>query len=374
MLRQSLEIPLWTVNLLLIALLFGFSGQATAQTFTASPEVPIPDVTRTCVTLNVPTSVTIADLDVLLYLTHTFDSDLVITVQSPSGTAVVLSQNRGGSGDNYGVSAVSPTIFDDEAGTAIGAGTAPFSGSFRPESPLSIFDGQNAQGLWQLSVEDQVGLDTGTLHFVGLRVNGNTTATPITFTSGTGCLVGGHHIQHTTHGHTSGVQHHGQHGHSVGFQDPPHPFGHKPGLTVDPGEDRIFVAGVNQDGAINGSAATQIPGMAVRPATRGSVIQLFGSAVDLALTDGGSLPIQGNSRLLTAPAEGDRFYRTLNLPQVFIGGVRAEVLYSGLAPGLTGVWQINARIPEAAPQGDEVPVVIEYEGAPLSRKVAVAVQ
>jgi hypothetical protein len=32
------------------------------------------------------------------------------------------------------------------------------------------------------------------------------------------------------------------------------------------------------------------------------------------------------------------------------------------------------RIPEAVPQGDEVPVVIQYEGAPLSRKVAVAVQ
>jgi subtilisin-like proprotein convertase family protein len=374
MLRQSFEMPLWTANLFLIALLFGFSGQAVAQTFTASPEVRIPDVTRTCVTLNVPTSVTIADLDVLLYLTHTFDSDLVITLNSPVGTSVLLANHRGGSGDNFGVSSGSPTIFDDEAGTAIAAGAAPFNGSFRPESPLSTFDGQNAQGQWQLIVDDTVGGDSGTLHFVGLRVNGNTTVTAITSGLGSGCVVGGHHIQHTTHGHTSGVQHHGEHGHSVGFQDPPHPFGHKPGLTVDPGEDRIFVAGVNQDGTINGSAATQIPGMAVRPATRGSVIQLFGSAVDLALTDGGSLPIQGNSRLLTAPAEGDRFYRTLNLPEVFIGGVQAEVLYSGLAPGLTGVWQIDVRIPEAVPQGDEVPVVIEYEGAPLSRKVAVAVQ
>jgi uncharacterized protein (TIGR03437 family) len=37
------------------------------------------------------------------------------------------------------------------------------------------------------------------------------------------------------------------------------------------------------------------------------------------------------------------------------------VLYSGLAPGLVGVWQINARVPKNAPPGN-VPVVIVFKG------------
>ena len=32
------------------------------------------------------------------------------------------------------------------------ATTAPFTGSFRPEQSLSVFDGQNARGTWQLMV------------------------------------------------------------------------------------------------------------------------------------------------------------------------------------------------------------------------------
>jgi len=34
-----------------------------------------------------------------------------------------------------------PTVLDDGAATAISAGTAPFAGSFRPESPLSVLNG-----------------------------------------------------------------------------------------------------------------------------------------------------------------------------------------------------------------------------------------
>ena len=51
-----------------------------------------------------------------LYLTHTYDSDLAISLIAPDSTVVTLSNSRGGSGDNYG-SSCSPdssrTTFDE---------------------------------------------------------------------------------------------------------------------------------------------------------------------------------------------------------------------------------------------------------------------
>ena len=65
-----------------------------------------------------------------------------------------------------------------------------------------------------------------------------------------------------------------------------------------------------------------------------------------------------------APASGSPLYHTDILPEVRIGGVPADVLFSGLAPGLRGVWQIDVRVPDGAASGD-VPVSITFEGQAL---------
>src|SRR5262249_46607253 len=49
------------------------------------------------------------------------------------------------------------------AATPISAGTAPFTGAFRPESPLSVLNGTVPNGTWQLQVTDTATFDTGTL-------------------------------------------------------------------------------------------------------------------------------------------------------------------------------------------------------------------
>jgi uncharacterized protein (TIGR03437 family) len=48
---------------------------------------------------------------------------------------------------------------------------------------------------------------------------------------------------------------------------------------------------------------------------------------------------------------------TLLQPEVLIGGNRAEVTYSGLAPGFVGLYQVNARIPSQIPAGDATVVL-----------------
>jgi hypothetical protein len=34
------------------------------------------------------------------------------------------------------------------------------------------------------------------------------------------------------------------------------------------------------------------------------------------------------------------------LPHIRVGGVDADVLFAGLAPGLAGVYQVNVRVPQ----------------------------
>ena len=138
--------------------------------------VPIPDndPTGATVTINVPDTGTLTDVNVRIRVDHTSDSNLAILLSS-SGCAcgVALSNNRGGSGDNYGTGtndcAGTKTVFDDAAATPIAAGTAPFAGSFMPESGLSIFNGSTNNGTWSLTIVDSVNLDTGTIGCVELE-------------------------------------------------------------------------------------------------------------------------------------------------------------------------------------------------------------
>lgn len=126
---------------------------------------PIADNSTVVSTLAVSNPDPILDLEVNLTLTHTYDGDLTLTLIAPNGTRVQLANRRGSSGDNY-----TNTTFDDQAATAIGSGSAPFSGSFRPEQPLSVQNGLAALGTWQLEVKDQAGGDTGSLQSWKLQI------------------------------------------------------------------------------------------------------------------------------------------------------------------------------------------------------------
>jgi subtilisin-like proprotein convertase family protein len=104
--------------------------------------------------------VTGADIIVNLDITHTWNADLQIELHAPDGSIVILSDNRGGSGDNY-----TNTTFSSAAATPIASGTSPFTGTYLPDG-LAAFNALsvNANGTWQLVVHDQAGGDLGTIN------------------------------------------------------------------------------------------------------------------------------------------------------------------------------------------------------------------
>jgi uncharacterized protein (TIGR03437 family) len=112
---------------------------------------------------------------------------------------------------------------------------------------------------------------------------------------------------------------------------------------------------LNQDGSINSSA---------HPAARGAIVSLFGTGDGL---ESPQLPV--GSLVLSTP-----FPTPANPVTVMVGGQPADVLYAGGAPQLvSGVFQINVRIPESASAGN-VPVSVLIGSSGATRQVTISVQ
>jgi uncharacterized protein (TIGR03437 family) len=105
------------------------------------------------------------------------------------------------------------------------------------------------------------------------------------------------------------------------------------------------IAALNQDGSVNNST---------HPAKAGSYITLFGTGQGVVK----GMPADGHptpaSPLLPANSDLKVFINSDFVPQ-------GDIEFSGLAPGLVGVWQINVKIPANVPPGD-VPVFVDLEG------------
>ena len=128
-------------------------------------------------TFVVPVSYIVADVDIGVFVTHTYRSDLRINLISPIGTNVVVMTWTGNvqAGDNLN------DLFNDEAAAAITTHVAaandpltpvppPYSHSFRPSALLSAFDGQDAAGTWTMTICDAVGADLGTFNRADLFI------------------------------------------------------------------------------------------------------------------------------------------------------------------------------------------------------------
>ncbi len=138
-----------------------------------SPQVPraIPDAKNAgrpgvvTSSLDVSANGMVYDLNVNLDISHAFVSDLAVTLLAPNGTLVELFSQVGGSGDNFGA-----TRLDDQAGTPINEGNAPFKASYRPEGSLATFEHMDPSGTWTLEITDSQRGNSGTLNSWSLEI------------------------------------------------------------------------------------------------------------------------------------------------------------------------------------------------------------
>jgi subtilisin-like proprotein convertase family protein len=109
------------------------------------------------ISFTAPSNWLVTDVNVTLNVSHRTDSDVDVYLYHSSQQSELTTDN-GSSGDSYW-----NTIFDDSASTLITSGTAPFTGRFRPETPLTAFNNSSVNGLWILRMDDDATGDFGTL-------------------------------------------------------------------------------------------------------------------------------------------------------------------------------------------------------------------
>jgi len=157
------------------------TGIATCKSSTNVPVI-IPEINSSIVfsTLTIPAAigVTINDLNVLgLTGTHSYVSDLTVTLTSPAGTSVVLFDEICNSATDFNIN------LDDEA--ALVTIPCPPTGNqtAKPSNPLAAFDGQSSTGTWTITIKDHYDKDGGSLNGWGLGFNNCIfIATPISTT------------------------------------------------------------------------------------------------------------------------------------------------------------------------------------------------
>jgi parallel beta-helix repeat protein len=191
-------------------LVFGSGEIVSSQSFTYSGPLTVPDAScgngyqdigeSAVINVNlagiIGTDVRLDSIRVNINLTY--DSDLNLWLESPTGQVLELSTGNGGSGDNY-----INTVFKDNATSFITQGTPPFSGSYRPEgrnntisntpsnsgnlgafSIGSTFNGLDANGQWILRMCDGAGgdipvLQNWTIYFTVLCAGFSNDASPV---------------------------------------------------------------------------------------------------------------------------------------------------------------------------------------------------
>jgi len=142
----------WGWIILLLSLQPGIvSAQSFSGTGGSIPDNGTP-VTFPVSVSSLPTGVdtTFGLLGVCMNIIHPHVNDLEIWLIAPDSTWIELSTGNGGSGNNYW-----QTCFADTAPVFISSGSSPFTGTYRPESPIYVVNnGQNPNSTWQLYIRD----------------------------------------------------------------------------------------------------------------------------------------------------------------------------------------------------------------------------
>jgi uncharacterized protein (TIGR03437 family) len=139
-------------------------------------------------------------------------------------------------------------------------------------------------------------------------------------------------------------------------------------ITIVPFAPGIF--SLNQAGSGQGAVEIAATGQLAAPLADAGVPVKPGQYIAIFATGLGPV---SNEPATGSAALSDPLSSTLTVPIVTIGGAAAKVVYSGLAPGFAGLYQVNALVPDGAPTGDSVNLLISMGGVE-SNTVTIAVQ
>ncbi len=378
--------------------LVAFVPLAFAQNYTYSysglPLAIYPDDwdTVSALSILVPRSISITKVTVAVQVQFSGVGDLNVFLFGPGGTRTKLLERNCGSLVNI------DTTFDD-GGSGKYANFCPTEagrGPFQGNEPLSNYNGQNSYGYWKLAVENNGSGKTGYLTGFSVTITGTPFGSP-TISSKTivsaaslqnGSVAPGDQVAifgfnlgpaggvrapananlPTTLGTTSvtfdgvsaplyfagdrlvvvqaptnlnagsmtNIQVASSSGSSLVVPLAVVPA--KPGIFTYESGGTGQAKVINQDGSLNGDGGTPAGSKAAAP---GTVLQCFASGlgpVDPPIPQGTLAPA---SPLSVA---------TLQVTAT-VGGRPADVTYSGAAPGLVGVYQVNVKVPLTAPSG-----------------------
>jgi subtilisin-like proprotein convertase family protein len=164
----------------------------TTTSFTQATPTPVPAgaptittglATSTLVVSGAPTY--LQKLTLQTFLTHSFAGDLDVTLTSPAGTSVTFTTDNGVGADNV----FNGTIWDDAAdpGNPAPFGSDTFAASnlasdavytnlavkpsLAPEEPLAAFIGEDPNGTWTITINDDASTDSGSLASWSLNID-----------------------------------------------------------------------------------------------------------------------------------------------------------------------------------------------------------
>jgi subtilisin-like proprotein convertase family protein len=165
-----------------------------STTFTNSTVTSIPDAGSAVTSINTASNLatSLCGVELTTNVTHTFPGDIEMTLTSPAGTIATITDNLGSSADNIFAGTTWKSLADPTS-------TIPYSGNpniltehtftsgtavaeLTPLESLAVFNGENPNGDWTLTLRDTAASDTGNLNSWSVKL---TTCQPDSDSDGT---------------------------------------------------------------------------------------------------------------------------------------------------------------------------------------------
>jgi subtilisin-like proprotein convertase family protein len=160
----------YAVNSQTIAI--GYTVTETCNTYSNNTPMPIPDGVGNpalgpvvASNINVPGNSAITEITVNVNVTHTFVQDVIVALNHPDNTQVMLWSNDCTAQNGFNVT------FDDNSGSIVcGSTSGTINGTYVPDGELSTLLGKPGNGQWTLLAGDIFAGDTGQVNSWSLNI------------------------------------------------------------------------------------------------------------------------------------------------------------------------------------------------------------